>query len=223
MYHYFPDKDELVQAVISYQADVIAGNQRQADLGSAEGLRAWRDMVIAQARSGRGQGRLPPRLPRRPARGDRPARPDPAGRRLRAVAGRHRRRPAPPAPGRAAPGRHRPGRPRRHPPRHAPGRPSPRPGPAGHPPPGNGGRHPPPTRPKQPPGCSRRQRSPRTLDLIGLHPTVRARSQAETSHADRAERLRPNHPPSPAGPDCSHPTTVAHAGVQVGSRLFRKT
>ena len=24
MYHYFPDKDELVQAVISYQADVIA-------------------------------------------------------------------------------------------------------------------------------------------------------------------------------------------------------
>src|ERR1700730_15468998 len=50
--HYFPDKDELVQAVISHQADVIAGHQRQADLGSTEGLRAWRDMVIAQARSG---------------------------------------------------------------------------------------------------------------------------------------------------------------------------
>ena len=59
MYHYFPDKDELVQAVISYQADVIAGNQRQADLGSAEGLRAWRDMVIAQARSGEGKGGCP--------------------------------------------------------------------------------------------------------------------------------------------------------------------
>jgi AcrR family transcriptional regulator len=59
MYHYFPDKDELVQAVIAYQADVIADNQRQADLGSAEGLRAWRDMVIAQARSGKGKGGCP--------------------------------------------------------------------------------------------------------------------------------------------------------------------
>ena len=59
MYHYFPDKDDLVQAVISYQADVIAGNQRQADLGSAEGLRAWRDMVIAQARSGEAKGGCP--------------------------------------------------------------------------------------------------------------------------------------------------------------------
>ena len=59
MYHYFPDKDDLVQAVISYQAHVIAGNQRQADLGTTEGLRAWRDMVIAQARSGAGQGGCP--------------------------------------------------------------------------------------------------------------------------------------------------------------------
>jgi TetR/AcrR family transcriptional regulator, transcriptional repressor for nem operon len=59
MYHYFPDKDELVQAVIAYQADVIAGNQRQADLGSAEGLRAWRDVVIAQAGSGEGKGGCP--------------------------------------------------------------------------------------------------------------------------------------------------------------------
>jgi AcrR family transcriptional regulator len=59
MYHYFPDKDELVQAVISYQADVIAGNQRQVGLGSAEGLRAWRDMVIAEARSGEGKGGCP--------------------------------------------------------------------------------------------------------------------------------------------------------------------
>jgi TetR/AcrR family transcriptional repressor of nem operon len=59
LYHYFPDKDELVQAVISHQADVIAGNQRQADLGSAEGLQAWRDMVIAQAKSEGGQGGCP--------------------------------------------------------------------------------------------------------------------------------------------------------------------
>ena len=27
--HYFAGKDELVQAVISHQADVIAGNQRE--------------------------------------------------------------------------------------------------------------------------------------------------------------------------------------------------
>ena len=59
MYHYFPDKDELLQAVISHQSEVIAGNQRQADLGSAEGLRAWRDMVIAQAGSGAGKGGCP--------------------------------------------------------------------------------------------------------------------------------------------------------------------
>src|ERR1700761_8617866 len=59
MYHYFPDKDDLAEAVISHQADVIAGNQRQADLGSAEGLRAWRDLVIAQAGSDAGKGGCP--------------------------------------------------------------------------------------------------------------------------------------------------------------------
>jgi TetR/AcrR family transcriptional regulator, transcriptional repressor for nem operon len=59
MYHYFPDKDELVQAVITHQADVIAGHQRQADLGSADGLSAWRDMVIAQAGSEEGKGGCP--------------------------------------------------------------------------------------------------------------------------------------------------------------------
>jgi AcrR family transcriptional regulator len=59
MYHYFPDKDELVQAVISYQADIIAAGQRQADLGSPAGLRAWRDQVIAQARNDEGEGGCP--------------------------------------------------------------------------------------------------------------------------------------------------------------------
>src|SRR6476661_8484860 len=34
MYHYFPDKNDLVQAVIDYQADTIVSHQRQA-LGSA--------------------------------------------------------------------------------------------------------------------------------------------------------------------------------------------
>jgi TetR/AcrR family transcriptional regulator, transcriptional repressor for nem operon len=59
MYHYFPDKDELVQAVITHQAGVIARSQQQADLGSAEGLKAWRDMVIAHARTTESKGGCP--------------------------------------------------------------------------------------------------------------------------------------------------------------------
>ena len=57
--HYFAGKDELVQAVIDYQAATITGNQRQADLGGPEGLRAWRDTVIAQANSSQGTGGCP--------------------------------------------------------------------------------------------------------------------------------------------------------------------
>jgi AcrR family transcriptional regulator len=59
LYHYFADKDDLVQAVISRQADVIVDNQEQADLATNEGLRAWRDMVIAAARSGDARGGCP--------------------------------------------------------------------------------------------------------------------------------------------------------------------
>jgi len=59
LYHYFPDKDHLVQAVIDHQASTIAGNQRQADLGTPEGLRTWRDTVIAQAKSSNGKGGCP--------------------------------------------------------------------------------------------------------------------------------------------------------------------
>jgi TetR/AcrR family transcriptional repressor of nem operon len=57
--HYFAGKDELVQAVIDRQADAIVGNQEQADLGTLEGLRAWRDMVIAAARGNGGKGGCP--------------------------------------------------------------------------------------------------------------------------------------------------------------------
>jgi TetR/AcrR family transcriptional regulator, transcriptional repressor for nem operon len=59
LYHYFSDKEELVQAVIDHQADAIVGNQRQADIGSAGGLEAWRDMVIAQAKSTGARGGCP--------------------------------------------------------------------------------------------------------------------------------------------------------------------
>src|SRR5579875_1473045 len=55
MYHYFPDKDELVQAVIDYQAETIVGRQRQA-FGRANGVEAWRKMVIAAARRTKGKG-----------------------------------------------------------------------------------------------------------------------------------------------------------------------
>jgi TetR/AcrR family transcriptional regulator, transcriptional repressor for nem operon len=57
--HYFADKDELVQAVIDHQADAIVGATGRAGLGGAEGLRAWRDMIIAQARSTEAKGGCP--------------------------------------------------------------------------------------------------------------------------------------------------------------------
>src|SRR5271165_2386144 len=45
MYDYFPDKDELVQAVIDHHAGAIVSRNRQA-LDSANGVEAWRKMVI---------------------------------------------------------------------------------------------------------------------------------------------------------------------------------
>ena len=59
LYHYFPDKDDLVQAVIDYQADTVVSNQRQADLGSVEGIRAWRDMLIKAVRTTEARGGCP--------------------------------------------------------------------------------------------------------------------------------------------------------------------
>ena len=55
LYHYFPDKDELLQAVIDYQADTIVNHNRQA-LGSPKGVEAWRNMVITGVRSTQGKG-----------------------------------------------------------------------------------------------------------------------------------------------------------------------
>src|SRR5271170_5254541 len=45
MYHFFPDKNDLVQAVIDHQADAIVNRNRHA-LESANGVEAWRKMVI---------------------------------------------------------------------------------------------------------------------------------------------------------------------------------
>ncbi|GAB4013889.1 TetR/AcrR family transcriptional regulator [Nocardioides ultimimeridianus] len=49
LYHYFPDKNALVQAVIDYQADAIVERNKQV-LGTANGIEAWREMVMAAAR-----------------------------------------------------------------------------------------------------------------------------------------------------------------------------
>jgi AcrR family transcriptional regulator len=55
MYHYFPDKNELVQAVISYQADAIVKRQQHA-LGSSNGVEAWRKMVMTAAKRTKAKG-----------------------------------------------------------------------------------------------------------------------------------------------------------------------
>jgi AcrR family transcriptional regulator len=58
MYHYFPDKNDLVQAVIDYQADTIVNHQRHA-LSSANGVEAWRNMVITAAKRTKAKGGCP--------------------------------------------------------------------------------------------------------------------------------------------------------------------
>lgn len=55
MYHYFPDKTALVQAVIDYQADSIVSRNRHA-LDSANGVEAWRNMVITAAKRTKAKG-----------------------------------------------------------------------------------------------------------------------------------------------------------------------
>jgi TetR/AcrR family transcriptional regulator, transcriptional repressor for nem operon len=55
MYHYFPDKNELVQAVIDYQADTIVKQHRHV-LESANGVEAWRTMVITSAKRTKAAG-----------------------------------------------------------------------------------------------------------------------------------------------------------------------
>jgi TetR/AcrR family transcriptional regulator, transcriptional repressor for nem operon len=59
LYHYFPDKDELVRAVINYQADAVVTNQQHANLGTVKGLRAWRNAVVAASKSTDAKGGCP--------------------------------------------------------------------------------------------------------------------------------------------------------------------
>ncbi len=55
MYHYFPDKDELVQAVIDYNADAIVSRNRHA-LAGPNGVEAWQKMVITAAKRTKAKG-----------------------------------------------------------------------------------------------------------------------------------------------------------------------
>src|SRR6201982_882123 len=55
IYPYFPDKNDLVQAVIDYQADAIVNRNRRA-LSSANGVETWRNMGLAAAKRTQAKG-----------------------------------------------------------------------------------------------------------------------------------------------------------------------
>ena len=55
LYHYFPDKDDLVQAVIDFNAGGIVSRNRRA-LAGANGVEAWRKMVITAAKRTKAKG-----------------------------------------------------------------------------------------------------------------------------------------------------------------------
>ncbi|MDT7741645.1 MAG: TetR/AcrR family transcriptional regulator, transcriptional repressor for nem operon [Actinomycetota bacterium] len=59
LYHYFADKSALVEAVIDRQAQMIVAAQEQVGPGTLEGLRVWRDGLIAHARHVSGAGGCP--------------------------------------------------------------------------------------------------------------------------------------------------------------------
>jgi len=50
LYHYFEDKTALVRAVVDHQAETMVGGQEMFDFSTLDGLRAWRDFVIAAQR-----------------------------------------------------------------------------------------------------------------------------------------------------------------------------
>ena len=63
MYHYFPDKNELVQAVIDYQADAIVSNQGQA-APQRERSRSLAEDGDHRSEAHQSKGRLPTWLAR---------------------------------------------------------------------------------------------------------------------------------------------------------------
>ena len=59
LYHYFDDKPALVRAVVDRQADTMVGGQEMFDFSTLDGLRAWRDFVIAGQREQHCSGGCP--------------------------------------------------------------------------------------------------------------------------------------------------------------------
>ena len=57
LYHYFPDKNELLQAVIDYQADTIVSHNRHA-LGSAKRRRRLAEHAGHRGEAHQSKGRL---------------------------------------------------------------------------------------------------------------------------------------------------------------------
>ena len=55
MYHSFPDKNELLQAVIDHQADAIVNNQGRCSAARTE-VETWRNMVITEAKRTKARG-----------------------------------------------------------------------------------------------------------------------------------------------------------------------
>jgi TetR/AcrR family transcriptional regulator, transcriptional repressor for nem operon len=59
LYHYFANKEALVQAVIDSQADALVAATERAELGTIDGLKAWRELVLTHADHTRGVGGCP--------------------------------------------------------------------------------------------------------------------------------------------------------------------
>jgi len=59
LYHYFEDKPALVRAVVDHQADTMVGGQEMFDFSTLDGLRAWRDFLIAGQREHHCSGGCP--------------------------------------------------------------------------------------------------------------------------------------------------------------------
>ena len=59
LYHYFADKDGLVESVIDHQIGRILDDERLGALDTFEGWTAWRDAVVAAKRRLQGTGGCP--------------------------------------------------------------------------------------------------------------------------------------------------------------------
>jgi TetR/AcrR family transcriptional regulator, transcriptional repressor for nem operon len=61
IYHYFRDKDALVQAVIAHQSQAVLDSQEPllGQLNSIDALRAWRNLLVDQQRQRHCQGGCP--------------------------------------------------------------------------------------------------------------------------------------------------------------------